>query len=188
MLDQTIKEHSDQFLLVVGYSEGAIVAEKVRRDLDPTDPGAPPINPDGPDPDKPGLLFVMIASPNIGNGGIFARFPDLAIPFFVTSNGPAQPSPYDTTYVTNEYDPYADFPAYFNLLSLANTLVAIAYVHPDQYYDNVDYDPLTGEPAPACLGENRHQTAQAGPTRTFSCPPRICRCWLRCGKSSAPSA
>ncbi len=131
-------------MLVVGYSEGTIVAEKVRRDLDPTDPGAPPINPDGPDPNKPGLLFVMIASPNIGNGGIFARFPDLAIPFFVTSNGPAQPSPYDTTYVTNEYDPYADFPAYFNLFSLANTLVAVAYVHPDQYYDDVDYDPLTG--------------------------------------------
>ncbi len=46
VLDQTIKEHSDQFLLVVGYSEGAIVAEEVRRELDPTDPGAPPINPE----------------------------------------------------------------------------------------------------------------------------------------------
>ncbi len=93
----------------------------------------------------------MIASPNIGNGGIFARFPDLTIPFFVTSNGPAQPSPYDTTYVTNEYDTYADFPAYFNLLSLANTLAAVRYVHPDQYYDSVDYDPLTGNGDPDLL-------------------------------------
>jgi hypothetical protein len=46
--------------------------------------------------------------------------------------------------VTNEYDPYADFPAYFNPLSLLNTLLAIAYVHPDQYYDSVDYNPVTG--------------------------------------------
>ena len=40
---------------------------------------------------------MMIASPNVPNGGIFSRFPGLKIPFFVTSNGPAQPSPYDTT-------------------------------------------------------------------------------------------
>jgi hypothetical protein len=134
VLDDAIRNNSDQFLLVVGYSEGTIVAEEVRRDLDPADPGAPPKN---------GLLFVMIASPNVPNGGIFGRFPGLAIPFFVTSNGPAQPSPYNTTYVTNEYDPYADFPAYFNPLSLVNSLFAVMYVHPDQYYDSVDYNPLT---------------------------------------------
>ena len=126
-------EGHDQFLLVVGYSEGAVVAEKVRRNLDPGDPDAPAANK---------LEFVMIASPNVPNGGIFARFPGLGIPFVVTSNGAAEPSPYDTQYVTQEYDPYADFPAYFNPLSLANTLFAVVYVHPDQYYDNVDYDPL----------------------------------------------
>jgi hypothetical protein len=138
------------FLLVVGYSEGTIVAEKVRRNLEPGVDGAPPLNPDR-DTTKPGLLFVMIASPNVPNGGIFARFPGVSIPFFVTSNGPAQPSPYDTTYVTNEYDPYADFPAYFNPLSLLNTLLAIAYVHPDQYYDSIDYDPLTNTGDPDLL-------------------------------------
>ena len=93
------------------------------------------------------------------------RFPGLKIPFFVTSNGPAQPSPYDTTYVTNEYDPYADFPAYFNPLSLANTLVAIAYVHPDQYYDTVDYDPLTGAGTTPVLVKT--VTNSAGGTDTY---------------------
>jgi PE-PPE domain-containing protein len=141
VLDQTIKQNSNQFLLVVGYSEGTLVAENVRRELMPNVDGAPPLNRKR-DTTKPGLLFVMIASPNIGNGGIFARFPHLTIPFFVTSNGPAQPSPYPTRYVTNEYDTYADFPAYFNLLSLVNTLAAVGYVHPDLYYDSVDYDPL----------------------------------------------
>jgi hypothetical protein len=130
--DAIDRNSSQDLLLIVGYSEGSIVAEKVRRGLPAPAPGDPVIR------------FVMIASPNVPNGGIFARFPGLKIPFFVTSNGAAQPSPYDTTYVTNEYDPYADFPAYFNPLSLANSLVAVMYVHPDQYYDSVDYDPLTG--------------------------------------------
>ena len=142
VLDRTIRNPSCgdpaetcTFLLVVGYSEGTIVAEKVRRNLVPDADGAPP---------KDGLQFVMIASPNVPNGGIFSRFPGLKIPFFVTSNGAAQTSPYGTTYVTNEYDPYSDFPAYFNPLSLLNSLFALAYVHPDQYYDSIDYDPLTG--------------------------------------------
>ena len=142
VLDRTIRNPSCgdpaetcTFLLVVGYSEGTIVAEKVRRNLVPDADGAPP---------KDGLQFVMIASPNVPNGGIFSRFPGLKTPFFVTSNGAAQPSPYGTTYVTNEYDPYSDFPAYFNPLSLLNSLFALAYVHPDQYYDSIDYDPLTG--------------------------------------------
>ncbi|OBF29903.1 hypothetical protein A5724_02275 [Mycobacterium sp. ACS1612] len=143
VLDQTIKNNSGQYLMVVGYSEGALVAERVRRDLDPSDPGAPPLNP-GNDPTKPGLIWVMIASPNLPNGGLAARFPaGWGIPFFITSNGPAGSSAYDTQYVTNEYDTYADFPAYFNPLSLANSLVAVFYVHPDAYYDTVDYDPIT---------------------------------------------
>ncbi len=145
VLDGVVRDpaNTGQFLMVVGYSEGTIVAEKVRRNLAPSDPGAPPLNPTN-DPTKPGLLWVMIASPNVPNGGIFSRLPGLNIPFFVSSNGAAQPSPYNTTYVTNEYDPYGDFPAYFNPLSLANSLVAVMYVHPDQYYDSVDYNPLTG--------------------------------------------
>ncbi|MFG1929261.1 PE-PPE domain-containing protein [Mycobacterium sp. NPDC048908] len=123
-----------QFLLVVGYSEGSLVAERVRRTVDPSDPGAPSTD---------NLQFVMIASPNLPNGGLAARFPaGWGIPFLITSNGPAAASPYDTQYVTNEYDPYADFPAYFNPLSLANSLVAVFYVHPDAYYDPVDYDPI----------------------------------------------
>ncbi|MDT5013464.1 MAG: hypothetical protein QOH57_5081 [Mycobacterium sp.] len=124
----------NQKIVVVGYSEGALVADRVKRGL-ATDPQAPP---------PADLSFVLIASANLPNGGIFARFPDLNIPFFVKSNGAAEVSDFDTTYVTNEYDPYADFPAYFNPLALANTIVAIQYVHPDQYYDSVDYNPYTG--------------------------------------------
>jgi diacyltrehalose acyltransferase len=158
--------NSGQFLMVVGYSEGTIVAEKVRRNLNPSDPGAPPLNPTN-DPTQPGLLWVMIASPNVPNGGIFSRFPGLNIPFFVTSNGAAAPSPYNTTYVTNEYDPYADFPAYFNPLSLANSLVAVMYVHPDQYYDSVDYNPLTNTTNDPNVLIHAPVTNSAGGTDTY---------------------
>lgn len=40
--------------------------------------------------------------------------------------------------MTLEYDPDGDFPAYFNPLSLANSLVAVEWVHPDKYYDAID--------------------------------------------------
>ena len=156
VLDQKIKQNSNQFLLVVGYSEGTIVAEKVRRGLVPGVDGAPLAD---------DLRFVMIASPNVPNGGIFSRFPGVGIPFIVTSNGAAEPSPYDTTYVTNEYDPYADFPAYFNPLSLLNSLFAVMYVHPDQYYDTVDYDPLTNTGTTPVLVKT--VTNSAGGTDTY---------------------
>ena len=156
VLQQDIADNSGQFLMVVGYSEGTIVAEKVRRTLDPSTPGAPSTS---------DLKFVMIASPNVPNGGIFGRFPSLKIPFFVTSNGAAQPSPYDTTYVTNEYDPYGDFPAYADPLSLLNSLAAVEYVHPDQYYNSVDYNPLTNTGTTPVLVKT--VTNSAGGTDTY---------------------
>ncbi|HZQ33399.1 MAG TPA: PE-PPE domain-containing protein [Mycobacterium sp.] len=138
VLDQKIAQNYDpndptNKIVVVGYSEGTLVAENEKRNLVA---GANP-------PSTSQLSFVMIASPNVPNGGIFGRFPTLNL-FIVSSNGPAQPTAYNTTYVTNEYDPYGDFPAYFNPVSLVNSLFAVEYVHPDQYYDSVDYNPYTG--------------------------------------------
>lgn len=121
---------SEQFLIVVGYSEGAMVAELERRKLQALDPSvAPPISQ---------LHFVMIGSPFAPNGGIFGRFPGISIPVIVDGMGASQPSRYDTTYVTNEYDPYGDFPAYFNPLALLNSALAVRYSHPDQYYDAIN--------------------------------------------------
>jgi hypothetical protein len=117
---------------ITSYSEGTLVAEQVKRNL-ATAPGAP----------EPGdLSFLFIASPYVPNGGLFARFPGFQIPGLLPVFGPAEPSVYDSTFVINEYDPYADFPAYFNPLSLANSALAIQYAHPDAYYDNIDLDAL----------------------------------------------
>jgi hypothetical protein len=120
---------AEQFLIVTAYSEGTLVAELERRKLQALDPTGAPLNTQ--------VHFVMIASPFAPNGGIFGRFPGIAIPIVVDGMGAGTPTRYDTTYVANEYDPYADFPAYFNPLSLLNSALAVRYSHPDQYYDAI---------------------------------------------------
>ena len=77
-------------LIVAGYSEGTLIAEQVRRDLQATPAGSAPSDTQ--------LTFEMIASPFAGNGGILARFPWLDIPFIIDPMGATQPTRYDTTY------------------------------------------------------------------------------------------
>lgn len=120
---------AEQFLIVTAYSQGTLVAELERRKLQALNPSDAPPNTQ--------LHFVMIASPFAPNGGIFARFPGISIPVIVDGMGGAVPTRYDTTWVANEYDPYADFPAYFNPLSLLNTALAVRYSHPDEAYDPI---------------------------------------------------
>ena len=118
-----------QKIIVVGYSAGTLTVEQERRDLQQLDPSV------APSPDQ--LSFVQIANPFIPNGGIFARFPGIPVPGLIDAMGPGQPTRYDTTYVVNEYDPYGDFPAYFNPVSLLNTALALRYSHPDEAYNPV---------------------------------------------------
>ncbi len=111
-------------LQIVGYSQGAVVANKVRTELrdDPTF-----------DAD-----FILMGNPNRPNGGIFARFPGLYIPVLdVYFNGAVTNDRFDTLDIVREYDPYGDFPAFFNPLSIVNALLGIRYAHPDRYYDDL---------------------------------------------------
>ena len=121
---------------IVSYSEGTLVAEQVKRNLANPKPGDPT------PPSPADLDFEFIASPYLPNGGIFARFPGFAIPGLLPTFGAAQPTDYDSTYVTHEYDGFADFPAYFNPVSLANALLGMVYAHPDQYYDRIALNDL----------------------------------------------
>ncbi|HET7741450.1 MAG TPA: PE-PPE domain-containing protein, partial [Mycobacterium sp.] len=123
---------SEAHLIVAGYSEGSLVAERVRRDLQ-----ARPVGPNGA-PSADQLTFVMIASPFAPNGGIYSRFPGLFIPFIIDPIGPSQPTRYDTTYHAIEYDVFGDFPAYFNPLAILNSALSLRYGHPDRYYDAID--------------------------------------------------
>lgn len=145
-LDEAV-DAADDPVLIVGYSEGALVAERYKRTL--VAAGAP---------DADSIAFMFIAAPTVPNGGIYSRFPGLRIPGF-TSTGAAAPSPYDETFVSLEYDLIADFPAYANPLSLANAALGFEYFHGDQGPDNVDL-----ESAPQSV---RVVTTEAGGTDTY---------------------
>ncbi len=116
-------------IYIVSYSEGTIVAEKYKRELDA-----------GGAQNADTLKFVYIAAPTVPNGGIYARFPNtgpLGLLGF-TSTGAAEQSPYDETFITIEYDPIGDFPAYANPLSLANAAAGFIYLHGDPTPDATD--------------------------------------------------
>ncbi len=120
-------------ILVAGYSEGALLVQQMKRDLARSANPPSPVN----------LSFLEIGTPFIPNGGIYARFPGLNIPGIIPGvsvppMGPAQPTRYDTTYITNEYDPYGDFPAYFNPVALLNSLFGHRYAHVDRSYNPLD--------------------------------------------------
>jgi len=130
MLGAITGRPTDEHLIVAGYSAGTLISEKVRRSLQALE------SEDAPSADQ--LTFLQIASPFAGNGGIYSRFPGIAIPGITDAMGVGQATRYDTEYHWRMYDAYADFPAYFNPLSLANSLLAIRYGHPDEYYDSID--------------------------------------------------
>lgn len=132
-------------VLVAGYSLGALLVEQLKRDVAASD--------DPPSPQD--LSFLQIATPFVPNGGIFARFPGIAIPNVVSPMGPGQPSQYDTTYIVNEYDLWGDFPAYFNPVAILNAVLGHKYAHVDNWYNEADptdpdnhvktvTDPVTG--------------------------------------------
>ena len=125
--------NADGDIRIASYSEGTLVAERIKRGLADGSITAPAGST---------VDFVFIASPYSPNGGLFARFPGFRIPGLLPVFGPAQPTGYDSTYVTNEYDGYADFPAYFNPLAMANAFMGMVYAHPDQYYDGIELDQL----------------------------------------------
>lgn len=78
--------------------------------------------------------FIFIGNPYQPNGGILTRLtswsdlPVLSDIFPFGRPGPSD-SPFKTIYYQNQYDGVADFPAYFNALSLVNSLAGQAFGH-----------------------------------------------------------
>jgi hypothetical protein len=122
---------SDQFV-VFGYSESAVVASLVKRDLI-----------DNPQPGDPSTAsFNLVSNAMRPNGGILERFNGFpSIPFFGISFYGAAPTnsavlnggtfAYPTVDVAQQYDALGgDFPALpLNLLATINSFAAYAFLH-----------------------------------------------------------
>jgi PE-PPE domain len=116
---------ADDKVTIIGISQGTQVAEIVRASM-ANDPNYVA--------NAHNYEFVFIGDPYQPNGGILARFsswsdvPVLGDLFPLGRPGPSD-SPFKTTYYQNQYDGFADFPAYFNVLAIANALAGIVFEH-----------------------------------------------------------
>lgn len=110
---------------IIGMSQGAGVAEVARAEM--------ATNPDYV-ANAGNYRFVMVGDPYQPNGGILARFTSWSdmpilgdlIPF---GRPGTSDSPFATTYYQNQYDGFADFPATFNLLAIANAVAGMFFEH-----------------------------------------------------------
>ncbi|WP_285032433.1 PE-PPE domain-containing protein [Mycolicibacterium sp. lyk4-40-TYG-92] len=125
-LEQDIaKQASGQKITILGMSQGAQVAEIARADM-AKNPAYVAHAGD--------YAFTLIGDPYQPNGGILSRFtswsrmPILGDLFPLGRPGPSD-SPFQTTVYQNQYDGFADFPAYFNPLAIVNALLGIMFEH-----------------------------------------------------------
>ena len=136
-LEAAIAAHGNDHLVIYGYSQSALIANRVKLKLAEQYPAGTK---------APDIDFVLGGDPNLPNGGFFARFPGLYIPILDWSlNGPAPTdTQFDTVEITHQYDFMADFPVYpINVISLLNAVLGFPYVHLYPFDVSLPADPTT---------------------------------------------
>src|SRR6476469_4683962 len=123
-LEAAIAANGSDKLVIYGNSQGAGIANVVKRNLAEKYPtgteGAPDIE------------FVLGGDPNLPNGGLLARFPGLYIPILnMTFNGPAATdTQFKTVEINRQYDGFSDLPMYpLNFVADLNAVLGVFYVH-----------------------------------------------------------
>jgi hypothetical protein len=118
---------------LVGVSQGGLVVHEEQRRIMAL--------PENQRPADDELRFVYIGDPARPSGGIAnwvpegARVPGIGI----SRPAPLVETPYETVYVTREYDGIADFPDRpLNLLSTTNAVMGVVYLHPSYGVDLTD--------------------------------------------------
>lgn len=136
-LEAAMAVHGNDHLVIYGNSQGAGVANVVKKKLAaqyPTGTTAPDID------------FVLGGDPNLPNGGLMSRFPGLYIPILnLTFNGPAATNTqFKTVEINRQYDGFSDFPLYpLNLIADLNAIMGIVYVHMYGLDVSLPSDPTT---------------------------------------------
>ena len=141
-------KHPNDHLVINGYSQGATIANLEKQRLAEQYPAGTK---------APDIDFVLIADPNLPNGGLLARFSGLYLPIFDFSFNGAAPTdtPFDTVEITRQYDFVADFPLYpLNVISLLNAVLGAPYVHLHPSDVSLPADPTK---SPAYRGTPRHR-------------------------------
>ena len=115
--------------MVVGISQGALVIAHEKQRLLAMSPEERPARDE--------LTFVAIGDPSNPRG--LMRWLPGRLPVVGVTPVQAPETPYDTVYLTREYDGFADFPDYpLNLVSTANAIMGMVYVHARPDYASVD--------------------------------------------------
>jgi hypothetical protein len=115
-LTTAIAESGESDVLIVGQSQGAVVASRYKAA--------------NPAPDQT-TTYVLISNPSRPNGGILERFSGLRIPILDVTFTGATPDVGGTTYdVGRQYDGWSDFPKYpSNLLATLNAIAGTIFLH-----------------------------------------------------------
>ena len=140
-LEDAIAENPNEHLVINGYSQGAGVANVVKRRLAEQYPAGTK---------APDIEFVLIGDPNLPNGGWMSRFAGLYIPILDLSfNGPAPTdTQFDTVEISRKYDGFTDFPLYpLNLVADLNAVLGMIYVHAYLFDVSLPTDDPTRSPA-----------------------------------------
>jgi hypothetical protein len=149
-LEDAMAAHPNESLVIFGYSQSAVIANRVKRKLAEQYPAGT---------EAPDIDFVLGGDPNLPNGGLFARFPGLYIPILDWSfDGPAPTdTQFDTVEITRQYDFLADFPLYpLNVISDLNALLGFLYVHTYPFDVTLAPDPSTSPPIQSQYGDTTY--------------------------------
>ena len=172
-LEAAMAVYGNDDLVIFGYSQSALIANRVKRELAEQYPAGT---------EAPDIDFVFFGDENLPNGGLFARFPGLYIPILDWSfNGPAPTdTQFDTVEITRQYDFFADFPLYpLNVISLLNAVLGLPYVHTYPFDVSLPPDPTTSPAYQGTHGDTSYYFFETqdlplfGPLRTLGVPEPV---------------
>ncbi|WP_218893805.1 PE-PPE domain-containing protein [Mycolicibacterium vinylchloridicum] len=172
-LDSAIAAHDDDHLVVYGLSQGAGIANVVKKRL----AGQYPAGTSAPDID-----FVLGGDPNLPNGGLMSRFDGAYIPLLdFPFNGPAvTDTQFDTVEINRQYDGFTDFPLYpLNVIADLNAVMGIVYLHTNSFDVSLPADPTTSPAYQGTHGDTSYYFFQTqdlplfAPLRSIGVPEKF---------------